>query len=517
MANTLDPMDLKQIIRLHIDGVSNRKTAGMLGISRNTVNSYISLFKACDHTFEELLEMDEPFLRELVPSHTTIVNERYNELMQFFEKEKMAREHPGFTFLYHYHEYKETAKDPYSYSQFMEHYKQKYGKIKGSMKLEHKAGHELFIDYAGKKLQIVDRETGEIQEVEVFVCILPHSQYTYVEASMSQKREDMLGSLSNALEYFGGVPKAIVSDNLKAAVTRSSKYEPVVNRSLKDFGRHYGCVINPTRSYSPQDKALVENAVNLVYQRIYYHIREIMFFSLEDLNKEIRKLLDKYNDLLLSRKEASRKELFQSVERGYLKPLPDEVFQIKEYRRAKVQKIGYVYFSPDKTYYSVPYRYIGKNTLIHYTRKTVEVYYNHQRIAMHKRRYEKGIYITVKDHLGSQHKAYTEYNVDYFVKKAAKHGHYVTECIKGVLSFGEYPETQYKRAMGIIQLHRSYGSDRLDTACKIAVEAGTFSYKKISNILKNNMDKVDTTNQMEIDFTTHIPKHINIRGANNYK
>lgn len=517
MANTLDPMDLKQIIRLHIDGESNRQIGEILNISRNTVNTYMSFFKACEHSLEDILEMDEPVIKELFPSHTTIVNERYDELMRFFEKEKMAREHPGFTFLHHYLNYKETAKKPYSYSQFMEHYKQKYGKVKGSMKLEHKAGHELFIDYAGKKLQIVDRETGQVKDVEVFVALLPHSQHTYVEATLTQKREDMLSSLANALDFYNGVPKAIVSDNLKSAVTRSSKYEPVVNRSLKDFGRHYDCVINPTRSYSPQDKALVENAVNLVYQRIYYLLREMTFFSLEDLNAEIRKLLCKYNDLLLVRKEISRKELFQSVERGYLKPLPGETFQIKEYRRAKVQKIGYVYFSPDKTYYSVPYRYIGKRTLIHYTGKTVEVYYNHERIAFHKRSYEKGVYITVKDHLGSQQKAYTEYNLDYFVNKAAKHGEYVTECIKGVLSFGEYPETQYKRAMGIIQLNRSYGSDRLNAACKIAIEAGTFSYKKISNILKNNMDRIDAEKQLEINFATHIPKHSNIRGASNYK
>ena len=517
MANTLDPMDLKQIITLHLDGESNRQIEKLLGISRNTLNKYVKLFKACDYSFEELLEMDQGELKELFPSQTTIVNKRYDDLMTFFENANLATQHPGFTFLHHYDDYLQTVKKPYSYSQFMEHYKNKYGKIKGSMKLDHKAGHELFIDYAGKKLQIVDRETGEVKDVEVFVALLPHSQYTYVEATMTQKREDMLGSLANALSFYGGVPKAIVSDNLKSAVTRTSKYEPVINRSLKDFARHYNCIINPTRSYAPQDKALVENAVNLVYQRIFYLLREMTFFSLEDLNREIKKLLSKYNNLLLTRKEASRKELFQSVERGYLKPLPADAYQLKEYRRAKVQKIGYVYFSPGKNYYSVPYRYIGKHTQIHYTNKTVEVYFNHERIALHQRSYAKGTYITIKDHLSSQHKAYSEYSVDYFMKKAVKHGQHVAACIQGVLSFSEYPETQYKRAMGIIQLHRNYGSDRLDAACKIAIEAGTYSYRRITNILKNNLDKTELEDQLEIDFKTHIPKHGNIRGANIYK
>ena len=517
MANTLDPMDLKQIITLHLDGLSNRKIGELLGISRNTVNTYMKLFKACEYELKELLEMDNATLCELFPSYTTINNDRYNELMLYFEKVNVARNHPGFTFLFHYNEYRFQAKDPYSYTQFMEHYNRKYTTIKGSMKLEHEAGKEVFIDYAGKKLHITDRCTGEVIPVEVFVAILPNSQYTYVEATMSQKREDMLGCMANALTFFGGVPKAIVSDNLKSAVSRSSKYEPEINRAFKDFARYYNCVVNPTRSYSPQDKALVENAVHLVYQRIFYALREMTFFSLNDLNREIRRLLEHYNDLLFQRKEASRKELFQSVEREYLKPLPLTPYELKDYKRAKVQKLGYVYFSPDKSYYSVPYRYIGKSTLIHYTKSTVEVYYNHERIALHKRNPSIGIYITNKDHLSSTHKAYSEWSPDYFRKMAAKHGNDVLVCIEGVLSGCDYPETAYKRAMGIIQLHRSYGSERLNNACKRAVLVGAFSYNHIKNILKNNLDRDLLVEDVLTCYTSHIPPHDNRRGAKAYQ
>jgi len=112
------------------------------------------------------------------------------------------------------------------------------------MKLEHEAGKEVYIDFAGKKLHITDKETGELIPVEVFIAILPNSQYTYVEACMSQKRKDLVSCMVSALSFFGGVPRAIVSDNLKSAVTRASKYEPNINRTFKDFARHYGCVIN---------------------------------------------------------------------------------------------------------------------------------------------------------------------------------------------------------------------------------------------------------------------------------
>jgi len=514
MANTLDSMDLKQIITSHQDGLSNRQIGKLLGISRNTINGYIKLFKACDCDFDELLKKSNHQLQELFTIPTTINNDRFEQLMLYFDEVNKGRNHPGFTFLFHYNEYKEKESNPYSYTQFMEHYKRKYAKIKGSMKLEHEAGKEVYIDYAGKKLHIVNRETGELIPVEVFVALLPNSQYTYVEASMSQKREDMIESMANALSYFGGVPKAIVSDNLKSAVTRASKYEPVINRTFKDFARHYNCVINPTRSYAPQDKALVENAVQIAYQRIYYPLREMVFFSLEDLNREIKKLLHKYNDLLFQRKQASRKELFQSVERNYLKPLPTQKYEIKDYRRAKVQKIGYVYFSPDKSYYSVPYRYIGKSTMIHYTKSTVEVYYSHERIAFHKRNPSKGIYNTKKDHLSSSHKAYTDWNPEYFKKLACFHGADVIAIIDKILDASDYPEIGYKRAMGVIQLHRIYGSERLNNACKRALYADTTSYRRIRNMLKNNKDKEPFL--IENTKTPHIPKHENIRGASIY-
>ena len=276
-------------------------------------------------------------------------------------------------------------------------------------------------------------------------------------------------------------------------------------------------MINPARGYSPQDKALVENAVHLAYQRIYYPLREMTFFSLEDLNREIRRLLERYNDLLFKRKEAARRELFQSVERQYLKPLPSARYELKDYRRAKVQKIGYVYFSPDKTYYSVPYRYIGRETVIHYTKDMVEVHYNRRRIAIHQRNGSKGYYNTNKDHLCSTHRHYSDWSPEFFRNRAARHGGNVAACVEQIIAAVDYPEIGYKRAMGVIQLYRAYGSERLDRACKRALQADAVSYKRIQNILKNNLDQSSLFFQDLEDDKSHIPEHQNIRGASNYK
>ena len=516
MANKLDPMDIKQILVLLKDGFSNRGIGAILGISRNTVNTYVKQFNSSGYSIGELLNFDERRLNELFTSKTTIDVSRHDDLMLYLEHINAARSHPGFTFQYHYNDYAANVINPYSYTQFMEHFHRKYMRVKGSMKLEHIAGHEMFVDFAGKKLEIVDKDTGEVKPVEVFVSILPCSHYTYVEACSSQNRNDFISCCKNALHFYGGAPKAIVSDNLKSAVTRASKHEPVINRIFKDFANHYGCVINPTRVYAPQDKALVENAVHLTYQRIYYPLREMTFFSIEDLNREIRRLLTEYNKLLFKRKEASRLELFQTIERGYLKPLPVEQYRIKDYRRAKVQKMGYVYFSPDKSYYSVPYRYIGKHTQIHYTQKYIEVYHNHQRIAIHQRNYTRGSYNTNSDHLSSTHQSYLDWNPDYFKNKAAAHGEHVVSCVEHILASVDYPEIGYKRAVDLLQLHKAYGSGRLNKACEMALKADIPSYMRIKNILKNNMDKASLFYNESNNMPSHIPHHQNIRGASSY-
>ena len=518
MAYKFDPMDIKQMLSLHIDGYSNRKIATTLGFSRNTVNHYFQCFKASEESLEDLVGKTDQDLRALFPVTTTIDNARYNELMKYFEEVHLAKHKPGFTFQYHYLEYCDRSKKPYSYTQFMEHYHRKYPKLRGSMKLHHIAGNELYVDFAGKKLELVDKDTGDITYVEVFVATLPCSQYTYVEACLSQKRGDFIRCTENALRFFGGVPRAIVSDNLKSAVSKASKYEADINRNFKEFARHYNCVINPTRSYAPQDKALVENAVKLTYQRIYYPMREMTFFTLVELNKEILNRLDHYNDLMLSRKQASRKELFQSIEREQLKPLPNSKYELRNYKRAKVQLIGYIYFSPDKNYYSVPYRYIGKYTQIQYTDSTVEIYYNHERIAAHPRQRSMGIYTTIQDHLSSHHQAYSRWSPEYFIKLANKHGCYVKTLIAQLIDIGDYPEIQYKRAMGIIQLHKSYGSDRLNDVCKIALGAEIYSYQRIKNMLKNKIDLLESSDDLFSQSThSHIPEHENIRGASAYQ
>jgi len=397
-AKKVDIMELRQLLLLKEKGESNRSCEKLLGIHRNTINHYVRLFRASGLSYTRLLGYDDKVLTELFPERTTFNTARYGILSGYFSYFERELKRPGCTQEALWREYLNKHPDGYGYSQFNEHLARWRNKVKASGKLIHKAGDKVYVDYTGKKLQITNKQTGELTEVEVFVGILPASQYTYVEATRSQKKEDFISSMNHCLEYFGGVPKSIVTDNLKSAVNKSSKYEAIVNKSLKSLAVYYKTSINPTRAYSPQDKALVEGAVKLVYQRVFYPLSKMTFFSIEALNEAIREKLTRYNNYMMKQVETSRGKQFLDIEKPYLAALPSRPYELKEYKKAKVQKMGFVYLHEDKNYYSVPFRYIGQHVEVQYNSGEVEIYYKSQRIATHKRNYRKGAYTKKDEH-----------------------------------------------------------------------------------------------------------------------
>ena len=507
---TIEIMNLKQIIQLKKQDTSNREISDTLGIHRNTINKYIRQIRASNLSLAELLELDDVSLIALFPTTDTINEQRYKVLSSYFSyflkelskvgcaKEKLWKdylcEHP----------------DGYGSSQFNYHLNHWLKRSKVSGKLNHEYGEKLFVDYTGKKLQITDKTTGNISDTEVFVAILPASHYLYVEATHTQQKQDFIKAINNTLFFFGGVPKAIVLDNLKSAVTKSSKYEPVLNKTFKDQAKHFGFAINPTRSYKPQDKALVEGAVKLVYQRIFYQLSNQTFFSLKDLNKSILQKVKDFNLHHMKTYDSSRFKLFNEYEKLKLTPLPNQRYELKEYKVATVQKMGYIYLSVDKNYYSVPYRYIGKKVEVQYNSDSIEIYFGHQRIAFHIRNYRKGYYTTNKDHLASSHSFYTQWKPDYFLEQANDIGEYVYQFVSEIMSEAKYPETAYKSALGVIHLKSKYEKSRIDAACKIGLENKLIRYSNIKNILENNADLIPKDSSK-----SSIPLHKNIRGTYN--
>jgi transposase len=512
-ANRIELMDIKQLIRLKIKGKSNRKIAHLLHISRNTVNSYVQLLSASNQSWPELLAMDDAALVELFPtqsSHDTVLHEQLCGYFPAYVKELTKS---GCTLLNLWHTYISKHVDGYKYTQFVHYFRQWQERQQVSGKLEHKAGEKVYVDFTGKKLEIINRHSGEIQQVEVFVAILPASHYTFVTAVCSQGREDFISAMAACLSFFGGVPEVVVSDNLKAAVSKSCKYQPQINKTLKDFALHYSCVVDPARAYHPQDKALVENAVKLVYQRIFYPLSQHRFFSLAELNKEIALLLETFNEYRFQHLPYSRKELFIEVEKPLLSVLPATAYTIRYYARGKVQKMGHVFFSADKHYYSAPHRYVGQQVQLEYNQDMVEIYHNRQRIAIHQRDYRPGQYTTVKEHMSSTHQYYSSWSLEFFAKRAAAISPEVEAYITKLIAQYNYPELGYKQAQGILSLVKAYGKERVGNACRIGLRADKLRYQIIANILKNYMDQEPETDPA----TTHLPTHANIRGAQAYQ
>jgi len=308
---TITMSQLKQIIRLRDNGTSLVTIARAIKISRNTVKKYLRLIEAKGFNHQELLKMDDEALEALLQDPDPQDESRLQNLYDLFPHFEKELSRTGVTRWVLWGEYRIKHPDGYSYSQFCDHFKKWKKSTSGTLHIEQEPGDKLFIDFTGKKLFITDYLTGEITEVEVFVSVLGFSQLTYVEAVASQRKEDLLYVTERALHYFGGVPRALVPDNLKSAVYKADKYEAAINSSFLDFANHYGTAVLPARSCKPRDKALVEKAINIVYSRIFAPIRDEVFYSLASLNKRIMELLEEYNRQSFQQQPCSRRQLFE--------------------------------------------------------------------------------------------------------------------------------------------------------------------------------------------------------------
>jgi len=515
MANkTIVMSKLRKVLQLYLKGKSKQFISKYLSLSRNTVKKYLRQLFRLGLDIEELnqlsdLELEKLFVEEPIVTPST----RLESLYKFFPYMEKELKKTGVTRQVIWHEYIEKHPDGLRKTQFNEHYNKWSKKVSPSMRMTHKAGDKLYVDYAGKTLQLVNKESGELTQVQFFVATLGSSQYTYAEASLSQKRDDFVSSVENALLFFGGVPQAIVPDNLKAAVTKSHRYEPTLNETFLDFSEHYGTTILPARVYKPKDKSLVEGAVRILYTRIYSTIRNIIFHDLDSLNQAIIQALEKHNNTNFSGRSYSRKMLFDEVEKQQLSPLPQSRYQIKYQAFATVMQNGHVYLGQDKHYYSVPYQYIRKKVKILYSSSQVEVFYKYNRIAVHKRIKSPYSYTTVKDHMASAHRFMTEWTPQRFINWGADIDDAVKEFIIQVLEKKQHPEQSYKSCMGVLSMERKVGRERLVNACKRALEYGIYNYMIIKKILDKSLDKIQDE-QLQDEA---LPKHRNIRGENYYQ
>lgn len=504
---------IKQLLRLHLQGVSNRKIAEQLGFYKGTVNRYIQKVGLIGQPIESLLKLDDPVLDKLFSAGSpAYLQERFDEfkpLIPYLENE-LGRKHVTRKLLWE--EYRAEHPGGYGYSQFCHHLNQLTVSRQGSAVFQHDPAHRLQVDFVGDTPGYIDRASGEVVRVQVFVGVLPYSNYSFAMAVPTQHTDDFLYALGKCLEHLGGVPQVLVPDNLKAAVIKADRHEPVLNKVMEDFGEHYGLVVLPARPKRPKDKATAENTVRLIYQRVFAKLRNRQFFSISELNTAIMDKVREHNQTRMQREAVSRQERFLAQEKDLLKALPQKPFEKLYYAELTVATNNCVFLARDNRHYSVPFPYIGKKTQIIYTRTLVRIYCEGKQIATHPR--EEGFgYTTRSEHFASNNGHQMRRSPDYYIGLAAQRSAGLTQLIRRIFDLEKTPELAFRTCDGLLSLQRKTEPDVFEEACEIAYNNDLLGYKRLNGIIRQcALAKIQqTAGQPPL-----LPKHDNIRGKEYY-
>ena len=503
---------LKQIIQLNNDGIGIREMARRIGISRNSVRKYLALLDSSNEDLSNKGLADKAYNNELLEHNT----KRLGQLIQHFLYAGSELSKTGVTRQLLWYEYLQQHPDGYGYSHYCYRLNDYLKQKDVSMHLEYQPGDMIMMDFAGKKQHYVDLQTGECISCQVFVAILPYSGLIFCKAVSSQQTADFTDCINSMLKYYGGAPATILCDNLKTAVSRPSRYEPVFTDICYQLSDHYQTTFSATRPYSPRDKAMVERAVSIVYAHIYAPLRNQVFASLQALNTSMHDQLTLLNNKAYKNTAYSRWYFYDQQERSLLRPLPSEVFSPKKVVMLTVQRNYHVQLTEDHLYYSVPYQYVGKKVKVLYDNREVEVYFDNNRIALHIRKPHTKAYTTLAEHMPPHHQRMQEingWNKQDLLAQAARIGTSVLQAATLMLENSIYMEQNYKACFGMLMLQKKYGTQRLEAACSRALQGTRVNYTMIKNILERGLDK-----QLPLfDDENKIPPHGNIRGKDNYQ
>jgi transposase len=511
----IDMRKVRELLRLHFErGITSvRELSKLSNVGKTTVSDYLNGFKRSGLAYSQISALSDSELTAAIHGSQKTANPKYDDLYgRFSYFDKQLKKHK-ISIKVLWDEYKQDHPDPYEYSQFCFHYYQWRKNSKVSMHIEHKAGDKLYVDFTGQKLSYINPTTGEVVECEVFVGVLGASQKAYIEAVPSQKKQDFISANESALHFFEGVPRAIVPDCLKSAVTKADKYESEINETFNDFARHYNTAVLPARSRSPKDKSLVEAFVRHAYNQIYAPLRNQAFFSLEELNRSLWDHLDIYNCKNFQNRDYSRQDLFNEVEKEALNPLPKEKYELRTFCVTKVIYNYHFYLKEDQHYYSAPYQLVNKKVLVVYSSRTVEAYYNNKRVAFHKRNRQRYGYTTNDDHRPADHKFVSEWHPQRFIDWAAKIGPAAKELTIKILDSRPHPEQAFKTCMGLLSLAKKHDQADFLKACNKALSLNCLTYKFVKNMLLNKTFELSTEEQSDLYL---IPEHTNLRGKEQF-
>jgi len=497
---------VREILRLkHECGATDRAIARSLSIARSTVALTLERVTATGLRWPLPATLTDRVLEAMLyAGHGSQQGaRRKTEPDWAYVHHELRR--PGVTLMLLWEEYRQRDPGGYRYSRWCELYRAWEGRLSPTMRQVHPAGERMFVDYAGQTIDLIDGRTGEIRAAQIFVAAMGASNYTYAEASWTQTLPDWIGAHVRALAFMGGVPAQLVPDNPKVGVDRANWYEPGLNRTYLGLAAHYGTAILPTRTRKPRDKAKVEAGVRFAQSYILGRLRHQTFFSLGEVNAAIAVVLGRINGHVMRRLGISRHDLFASIERPALKPLPETDYEFAEWRLARV---GLDYHVEVQSFlYSVPHALIREQVDVRIAARTIEVFHRGRRVAAHQRRYSGRRHGTDPDHMPSAHRRYAEWTPERFRRWARSIGPSTEGLIVAVLANRPHPEQGFRTCLGVLRLFKGLDPARAESVSARAVEIGALNYKSIASILANKLDRRSrqTENATVID-------HPNVRG-----
>ena len=499
---------LRQMLRLLHDGASAREVGRQLGVARSTVQDNLERAKKAGLAWPLAPDLTDDVLEQRLFSKAGYIPGVRRRPEPDWATLAREMKRPGVNLQVLWEEYRDIHRTGYGYSRFCDLFREFERRLSPVMRQHHVAGDKLFVDYSGKKVGIVDPATGVVREAEIFVGVLGASNYTYAEATFTQSLPDWIGAHVRMFRFLGGVPRLLIPDNLKSGVVKASFYDPEINRSYGAMAAHYDVGIVPARPRKPRDKAAVEAGVRFTQTYVLGRLRHETFFSLAECNEAIGQVLERLNSRVMRRLGMSRHDLFESIERPALRPLPEADWQFAEWRLARVGLDYHV--EVDGFYYSVPHALIRAEVDTRLTERTLEVFHRGKRVAAHQRRYGGRRHGTEPEHMPSAHRRYAEWSPDRFKRWAKAIGPTTEALIIAVLSNRPHPEQGFRTCLGILRLYRGVETARAERVSATALDIGAFTYRSVASILANNIKPTPARKEAE---PVSLFDHPNIRGA----
>ncbi len=508
---TLTMRKLSEVLRLSLEQkLSVRRIARSCCLARSTVSDYLGRARVAGLRWPLAEGMDEERLEALLFPVRESLNRPRPQLDMAYIRNELRGQHVTLQLLWE--EYRGHTPEGYSYSQYCQLYRDWLGKQAVSLRQEHRAGEKLFVDYAGDTIPITDPGTGTVTPGHLFVAVLGCSNYTYAEVTPTEQLPDWIGAHIRALEFIRGVPLVVVPDNTKTAVKSPCRYDPDINLTYQELAESYGFAVIPARRRKPKDKAKVEGGVLIAERWILAALRHHVFFSFGEVNAAVGRMLTRFNDHPFKKLPGCRRDVFERMERPVLKPLPEQRYELAEWKTATVNIDYHVEVAGH--YYSVPYSLIRQRVAARYTRTSVEFFHKSQRVAVHGRSFLKGRHTTLPEHRPPAHQKHLEWTPERITSWAGTIGPNCSAAAQQIMASRPLPEHGFRPCLGLIRLGKRYGNERVNRACGRALKLNLVGYRHIENMLKSGRDRIPLP---EEQAAPAIVAQDNVRGAEYYQ